>query len=355
MQKTDEKKNIFFTVLRAIGAFLYKYRFLWRRLGIALITLILSVFLIFFLLRFIPGSSVDLFARTLATQRNIPFDEARILAIQILGYDPDAPIFTQFFDYMGNLFRGNLGQSLNDPNLTVNIVIGRSLPWTLFLSVVSLAISFVIGIFMGARLVWSKNKAANAARMSYIVVSSAFPDFIFGLLMLTLFSSVFPIFPTSGAYDATFSTPGFNFKFIIDCLYHGALPIISYVFIQTSGWALTMRGNCISVLGDDYIFAAKARGIPDRLIASRYLRKNAMLPLITSLAITFATMFGGSPLMENIFNYPGIGQQFSNFIGAREYFMILGILFFESVVIVFANLVTDSIYSLVDPRVRSGG
>lgn len=339
---------------RSVGAFVYKYRFLWRRIGIALLTLVLAIFLIFFLLRFIPGSSVDLFARTLATQRNIPFDEARVLAIQILGYDPEASVFEQFFGYVGNLFQGNMGQSLNDPNLTVNKVISKSLPWTLFLSVVSLAISFVLGILMGSRMVWSRNKAANSARMSYIVVSSAFPDFIFGLLMLTLFSSIWPIFPTSGAYDINFSTPGFNLKFIADCLYHGALPIISYVFIQTGGWALTMRGNCISVLGDDYIYAAKARGIPDRLIASMYLRKNAMLPLITSLAITFAATFGGSPLMENIFNYPGIGQQFNIFIGAREYFMILGILFFESVIIIAANLVTDSVYSLIDPRVRTG-
>lgn len=333
---------------------MFKYRFFWRRIGIALLTIILSIFLIFFLLRLIPGSSVDLFARTLAAQRNISMEEARVIAIQILGYDPEASVFTQFFSYIGNLLQGNLGQSLYDPNLTVNLVIKKNLPWTLFISVFSLLISFIVGILMGSKLAWSKNKKANSGRMSYIIISSSFPDFIFGLLMLTLFSSVLRIFPTSGAYNVEFSTPGFNLLFFLDILYHAAIPILSYVFIQTSGWALGMRGNCISVLGDDYIYAARARGIPDRLIESRYLRKNAMLPLVTSLAISFAVIFGGSPLMENIFNYPGIGQQFSLYIGQREYFMILGILFFESVVIVFANLLADSIYSLIDPRIRRG-
>lgn len=353
MEKKERQFTIK-TIYQKIGATIYKYRFLFRRIGIALLTIVLAVFLIFFLLRLIPGSSVDLFARTLANQRNIPFEEARILAIQILQYDPDASVFVQFWSYVKNLSQGNLGQSLTDPNLTVNIVIKKNLPWTLFLSLISLAISFIIGIFMGSKMAWSKKKKSNSVRMGYVIVSSSFPDFIFGLLMLTIFSSILGIFPTSGAYDMTFSTPGFNFKFIVDCLYHAALPIFSYVFIQTSSWALSMRGSSISVLGDDYIYAARARGIPDKIIVSKYLRKNAMLPLITTLAISFAAIFGGSPLMENIFNYPGIGQQFSIYIAAREYFMILGILFFQSVLIVFANLIADSIYSLIDPRIRRG-
>lgn len=350
----EKTKQVFKCCAKYVYKLMHKYRFLWRRIGIAILTLILAVFLIFFLLRFIPGSSVDLFAKTLADQRGITIEEARELAVTILGYDPEANVFVQFFGYISNLFKGNLGQSLYDPNLTVNKVIGKTLPWTLFLSIVSLAISFFIGIIMGSKMAWSKNKIANSARMTYVISSSSIPDFIFGLLMLTLFASIWPIFPSSGAYDINFSTPGFNFKFIIDCLYHAALPIFSYVFIQTSAWALTMRGNCISVLGDDYIFAAKARGIPNNIIANKYLRKNAMLPLITSLALTFAATFGGSPLMENIFNYPGIGQQFSIYIGQREYFMILGILLFESAIIILANLITDSLYAIIDPRIRKG-
>lgn len=336
----------------AIGAFFYKYRFLWRNLAVAFVTLIMAVFLLFFLLKLIPGSSVDMFARTLAGQRNIPFEEARELAIDILGYDPDESVFTQFGDYVSKLLQGNLGQSLNDPNLRVNDVITEFLPWTLFLSAASLFISFGLGMLMGSKLAYQKSKIKNGLRTGYIILSGAFPDFIFGLLMLIIFATKLGWFPTGQAYNPSVSTPGWNLTFIGDVLYHAFLPIMTYVFISTSGWALSVKGSCISVMGDDYIYAAKARGIPEHIIIKKYLRKNAMLPLITSLAISFAATFGGSPLIENIFNYPGIGQLLSNYIVAREYFMIVGILFFTSAIIILANLITDMLYSVIDPRIR---
>ncbi len=124
------------------------------------------------------------------------------------------------------------------------------------------------------------------------------------------------------------------------------------VIVQISGWALTMRGSCVSVLGEDYVNAAKARGIPKKTIDKKYLRRNAILPLVTSIAISFATLFGGSTLIESMFNFPGLGLQLSYYIGCRDYFVIVGILFFTSSIIIFANLIADSIYSLIDPRIR---
>lgn len=337
---------------KVIGGFFYKYRYLWRSLGVAFITLIMTIFLLFFLLRLIPGSSVDLYAQTLASQRNIPFDEARELAIIILGYDPDESVFVQFGNYIVKLMQGNLGQSLHDPNLRVNDVIANFLPWTLFLSAVSLVLSFTIGMLMGSKLAYQKSKLKNGLRTGYIIISGAFPDFIFGLLLLIVFATRLQWLPTGQAYDPSVSTPGFNLPFFIDVLRHACLPIVAYVFISASGWALSVKGSCISVMGDDYIYAAKARGIPDNIIVSKYLRKNAMLPLITSLAISFAATFGGSALIENIFNYPGIGQLLSGYIVGREYFMIVGILFFTSSITILANLITDMLYSVIDPRVR---
>lgn len=336
----------------AIGGFFYKYRYLWKSLGVAIVTLLMTIFLLFCLLKLIPGSSVDVYARTLATQRNISFEEARELAISILGYDPDESVFVQFGNYIVKLCQGNLGQSLYDPNLCVNDVIFKFLPWTLFLSAVSLFISFGLGMFMGSKLAYQKSKIKNGLRTGYIIVSGAFPDFIFGLLMLIVFATKLGWFPTGQAYNPLVSTPGFNLDFILDVLYHACLPIFTYVFISTASWALSVKGSCISVMGDDYIYAAKARGIPEHIIIKKYLRKNAMLPLITSLAISFAATFGGSPLIENIFNYPGLGQLLSNYIASREYFMIVGILFFTSAIIILANLITDMLYSVIDPRIR---
>jgi len=335
-----------------IKHFTVKFRFLWTRILVALITLALATLMIFLLIRLIPGNIIDDFAIKLVDQRRIPLEDAKILAREILGYNPDESALTQLISYINNLLKGNLGRSMSNPLLSVNDVIRKNLPWTLFISTMSLTISFIVGIFLGSYTVWKKNKFINESVSGFTILSSAIPDFILGILLLYVFSYILKIFPTQDAYNLKTSIPGLNIKFIIDCLYHATLPILAYVFIQMGNWTLMMKGSCISVLGDDFIYAARARGIPDKIIVSKYLRRNALLPLITSLAISFATLFGGSPLMENIFNYPGIGQQFAGFIIQKEYFMIVGILFFTSAIIIFVNLVADSIYSLIDPRIR---
>lgn len=350
--KKNEKHGFMKTTWDVIRQILFKYRYLWPRLATALITLCCAIFLIFILIRMIPGNIVEDYAVKLVEQRRITLSEARILAVQILGYDPNDSAFTQFANYITNLLHGNLGRSMSNPLLSVNDVIRKNLPWTLFVSTISLIISFFAGTFLGSNAIWRKNKVFRSSVTGYTIMSSSMPDFILGILLLYIFSFVFKIFPSQNAYDLYFSTPGFNIKFLLDCLYHATLPIMAYTLIQTGNWTLMMRGSCISVLGDDYIYAARARGIPNHIIVSRYLRRNALLPLITSLAISFAALFGGSPLMENIFNYPGIGQQFSICIVQKEYFMIVGILFFTSSVIIVVNLVADSIYSIIDPRVR---
>ena len=319
-----------------VGKFFYKYRFLWMRIGIALVTLMLAMFLSFLLLELMPADSVDQMAIKLATERRIPFEEARELAISILGYDPDESVFEKFGSYVSNLFRGNLGVSIVNPTINVNSVIAKTLPWTLFISTVSLIISFGLGTLIGAFMAWKRGKAGDAMLTSYIVV---------------LFAYQLEWFPQMGAYSIEYEI-GFNAEFIGSCIYHAILPIFANVFIQTAGWALLMRGSSVAVMGEDYIWAARTRGVPQRTIIRKYMRKNAILPLIASLALSFAGLFGGSTLMESIFNYPGLGQAFSLYIAQRDYFMIVGILFFESAILVIANLIADSMYSIIDPRIR---
>jgi peptide/nickel transport system permease protein len=348
MKKIGKVFTRFWAILREIG---YRYRYMWQRLGLALMTLFFTTIISFFLVRNIPGDVILSYAQELAIQRGITIEEAMRLAVQILNYDPEANIFVQFFEYLGGLLRGNLGSSMYVLDVAVVRVIRQTLPWTLFVASIALILSFLIGTWLGTRLAWRRKGAEEIAVSSYIVVSNSIPDYLFGLLLLYVFAYTYPIFPTNGNYDIM-TDPGINLPFIGSVLYHAALPILALVFTQVGNWALMMKGSAVGVLGEDYINAAKARGIPDRIIVKKYLKKNAMLPLITSLAISFAYLFGGSTLMETIFNYPGIGQQFASYIGRLDYPMIQGILFFISSVVIFVNLIADSIYSLVDPRVR---
>lgn len=337
---------------RAIAGFFYKYRYFWKKLGIALLTLAFSTVVIFFIIRLIPGDIVREYALGLASSRNIPYDEAYRLAVQMLNYDPNESIFMQFFRYVGGLFRGELGVSLYNEDITANLLIKQRLPWTLFISSASLLISFLLGTWLGSLMARKRKGVADTAISSYIVVSGSVPDYLMGLLLVLIFAYTLKIFPSQGNYDAFYSTPGFNFKFFWDVLRHAFLPIMAYVFVQTGTWTLMMRGSSIGVLGEDYIAAAKARGLSERTITRKYLKRNALLPLVTSLAVSFAALFGGSPLMGSIFNYPGIGLELSARIGMKDYFVVQGIMFFTSSMVILVNLITDSVYSLIDPRVR---
>lgn len=343
--------KFFKQVWDVLKAFVYKYRFIFARIGISLITLFLAMILCFILLELMPGDSIDQMALKLSTEKRIPFDEARQLAIQILGYNPDESVFLKIGHYFANLFKGNLGTSIVNPTINVNYVIKKALPWTLFIATISLIISFVLGTSLGSFMAWRRGKRADNVATGYIVFASSVPDYILALLILFIFSYKLGWFPTMGAYDIN-ETVGFNIGFIWSCIYHAILPIFANVFIQTAGWALLMRGSSISIMGEDYIWAARARGIPESAIVNKYMKHNAILPLIASLALSFAALFGGSPLMESIFNYPGIGQAFSLYVGQRDYFMIIGILFFQSFIIILANLIADSLYSVIDPRIR---
>jgi peptide/nickel transport system permease protein len=337
--------------LEAIGGTLYKYRFFFERLLIALLTLAICTMLTFFFIKMMPGDIVDKYAQELATSRNMNYEDAKTLAVSILNYDPSEPFFTQFGRYVSGLFHGNLGQSIYYPEITANVIIEQSLPWSLFLSSTALFLSYFIGTAMGSYMAYKRKKASNVVFDSYIVVSSSIPDYLFGLIILYIFGYSLGWFPSYGNYSIE-TAPGFTFQFIGDVLYHAFLPIFAYTFTQIGGWALMMEGSTIAVLGEDYVNAALARGLPPRVIVRKYLKKNAKLPLITSLSISFGYLFGGSAIMETIFKYPGIGYAFSRYIGLRDYFVMEGLFFFMSAIIILANFISDSLYSVIDPRVR---
>ncbi|CDR30217.1 Glutathione transport system permease protein gsiC [Acholeplasma oculi] len=338
-------------IMNKIANFLYKYRFLFVKVGVALITVFLATILIFFVLRLIPGDIVHNYALNLASQRNIPYEEARRLAVMMLNYDPNENIFLQFARYFGGIMRGELGRSLYTEAITANLIIKNLLPWTLFIASVSLLISFLIGTKMGASMARKRDGKKHKVYFSFIVVSTSIPDYLIGLLLVSIFAYRFGLFPPSGNYDIKFD-PGLNIGFILSVLHHAFLPVLAYVISQIGSWAMLMRGSAIGVLGEDYIMAARARGVSEKVIAKKYLHKNALLPLITSMAVSFGILFGGAPLMESIFNYPGIGSELSARIGSRDFFVVQGILFFTSVMVIIVNLIADSIYSFIDPRIR---
>lgn len=345
-------KGFFAKLGKVLSAFFKKYRYFFEKVGVSLLTLALSTILLFFILRQIPGDILELYALKLQNQQGITYDRAYQLAIELLNYDPNENIFVAFFRYIGGLLRGQLGESYLETGVSANTLIATRLPWTLFVSSVALFLSFFIGIAIGGYIAVHRNGVANKIASGYIAISGSIPDYLFALLLVIVFGYTLKWFPTQNNYDAFTTTPGFNFPFIFSVLRHAFLPILAYSIVSIGSWILHMRGSAIGVLGEDYILAARARGLPEKTIRNKYVRKNALLPLITMLGISFGSLFGGATLMESVFNYPGIGLEISNRIVSKDYLVVQGLIFFSALMVIVVNLVVDLIYPFIDPRVR---
>jgi peptide/nickel transport system permease protein len=187
-------------------------------------------------------------------------------------------------------------------------------------------------------------------------ILSAVPNYIWGLLILIIFGvqlKWFNIGELRGTYDSSL-TPGFNLPFLLSVLEHAFLPVLVYVSGTLGTWVLTMRNSTISVLGEDYVNVARARGLPRIRIATAYVGRNAALPMFTLLAINIGFIIGGSIIIEELFVYKGLGSFLFWSISQRDYTSMQGVLLIIVMSVVFSNLLADLLYSWLDPRVRLG-
>ncbi len=321
-----------------------------RKAGIALLTLLIVMTLTFFLLRRMPGDPLYMWAMELVQVHGMDFDSAYEQVKQMYDYDPDEPLGQQYIRYIKGLMKGNLGTSMIY-KISTNEIIITALPWTVFLLSISLLISFGLGSLMGIVIAWKRKTALEPIVTAYAAFTGATPDYITALILLIVFAANLRLFPMKGAYDSAL-TPGFNWPFIKSVLHHAVLPISAYVFESTAAWAMAMKGSAVSVLSEDYIMAARARGLRERRIMISYMGRNAILPLVTGLAIALGTMLGGATFIETIFAYPGIGWFFAQATTRMDFGLMQGLFLVTAVVTIFSNLVADILYSRLDPRIK---
>lgn len=336
--------------LAKVWGFFYKTKYFWSRLLITLLTMFLTTIICFIIIKSMPADTVYQYALRLQNELKIPFEDAYRQAKMMLNYDPDENIVSAFFSYLGGLFKGNLGASMFK-DITANDIIKQHLPWTLLISGVSLLLSYMIGTRIGILMARNRESATDTIYSGLITVTSSIPDYLLGIILLMWLGSALGLFPTYGAYDL--DTVGDFFPYVLSIMKHAFLPILTYTISQIGSWALLSKGSAMAVLGDDYVNAAVIRGIPKSVIERKYLKRNAMLPLVTSLVISLAYLFGGSAVMEGVFAYPGIGSAFTDYLGARDYYVVQGLFIFLSFLIIMANLLADLLCGLLDPRVRT--
>ncbi|WMJ88640.1 ABC transporter permease [Anaerocolumna sp. MB42-C2] len=326
-------------------------RYYVNKIGMAFLTIMVCSLLTFILFRMMPGDVFDVKARDLAVARGLDYNEAKILVTRMYNYDPTEPVLKQMSRYYSALFHGNLGTSMTNSSITVNEIITYYMPWTLFLVSIALTLSYFLGIWLGSLMAWRRKSILSSLIAAYATIVNAIPPALVPTFVLSIFAFGLGWFPIQGAYSIQVN-PGFNWQFIKDVLWHAALPVFAYTCTQINTWVMNMKGSCIGVMAEDYVTAAYARGLSDRIIRQKYVKKNALLPLYTALAISFGAMLGGATYMEGPFVYPGIGSQLGKALGNRDFTVCQGLLLITTAATVLASLFVDFLMPKLDPRIK---
>jgi peptide/nickel transport system permease protein len=326
--------------------------YLAKRLAMAIFTIYVVISLSFFMIRLMPGNAME-YLEAQMTQEGGESPQEIIAKVQaIYGIQPKGPLWSQYFQYIGNALHGDLGNSITNPGVSVVSIIAGALPWTVFAVSVSLLISFVIGLVLGTIMATFPKSWFAKLITGVTSFTSAIPVYLVAIVLLYFFADQHAWFPLDGAYT-TGLKQGFNWPFIQSVLDHAVLPIASYVIVSFGGWSLIMKGSVVTTLGADYVRAAESWGLSSRRVTQSYIGRNSMLPMVTNLALSVGFLVGGSVFVETYFNYPGIGYYLINAINSRDYSLMMGCFILITVSVIFANLLVDLLYPLIDPRILS--
>lgn len=317
-----------------------------RRLGQTVFTVWAVTTLSFVMIRMMPGNPMGAMVAQLE-QQGVDPARARQLVELRLSIDPEKPIPTAYVEYIFSVLQGDLGQSTIYGDSVVQ-VLAEALPWTLFLLSWSLFISFFLGIAIGALMAYWEGGKLDVGLTSWAILMGSIPFYVLAFLLLIFMSYRWGWFPTSGKAPAGVP-PGFNWPFISGIVHHAALPVLS-MLVASGVASLGMRGNSIRVLGSDYLRVARLRGLSDLTISTQYVARNAVLPMYTTLLVSIGEMFGGSVVLEQVFQYRGLGYFLLRAVNQRDYPLMMGSFMLITIAVVLALLIADLTYSFVDPR-----
>ena len=323
----------------------------------AIVTIWAVMTITFFLVRFMPGNPIDVLIEQILNQEAISYQEAYDRVAASFNIDPDASKLDQYLIWLSDLVQFDLGTSITSPGTRVIDEIARFLPWTIFAVGSGLLISFVLGIVLGMMMAYYRGSVLDHILSLVSSFMTGVPNYIWGLLIIIVVGIQWKVFNV-GAVRATYDinlTPGLNLEFIVSVFKHATLPIITYVVATLGSWMLSMKSSTMSVLNEDYVHVAEARGLKDQRIITSYVGRNAALPLFTQLSISVGFVLGSGVVIEEIFVYWGIGHYLFQSITVRDYTSMQGVFLIITTSIVLGNLVADLTYGFLDPRVRISG
>jgi len=323
-----------------------------RRIGVFFLVVFFAVSINFLIPRLRSTNPIEArmneFAATGAGRAG---DFHELIEIYNAKFDFDKPLWQQYLNYWGDVLHFDLGTSIAFYPGKVRDEIMRAAPWTIGLLLVSTLFAFVIGSILGALLAWPGMGKLFGIFVPVLMTLSAIPYYLLGLLLVYVFALVWPVLPSAGAYTSG-ARLALTWPIVGDIGRHALLPAASIVLAGIGFWGLGMRATMVSVMGEDYMTMANAKGLRDRTMFFHYAFRNALLPQVTGLAIALAGIMSGAILVEIVFGYPGIGFLLYRAISGNDYFVIQGVVLFVILSVGLALLILDLVYPLLDPRIQ---
>ena len=326
-------------------------RWFARRLVFYLFALWVALTVNFLLPRLMPGDPIGGILQHLSPSQ-ISANPGIVEAYRTLLGGGHHSVWQDYVTYLHRIANFDFGISTSNYPTPVSEVVGRTLPYSIFLVGVAFLLAFVIGTAVGTVAAWRRGRAVDSVLVPAFMTLSAFPAFFTALLGLYVFGLKRHWFPIQHAYDS-WITPGFNWTFLSSAFRHAQLPILVVVGAYAGGWVLNMRTVMINTIGEDYVLMAQAKGLRDRRVMTRYAARNAILPPLNGFAPLFASAIGGLVFVEFIFSYPGAGYTLQQAVLGNDYPLAQAILVVLSICVILANLIMDVLNLILDPRLRT--
>jgi peptide/nickel transport system permease protein len=312
------------------------FKYLLKRILAVMPVMLIVGMIVFFLMHLLPGNPAAMMLGPEATQEEIEALSEK------MGLNRPIPV--QFMEWLSNIIRGDLGTSIFFQGQSVSKVVFDHFQATLLLTLFGLFLAVSFGLVVGVIAAIFHNKIIDRVVMIITSVGVAIPNFWLGLMLALLFSIIFPLLPPAG-YEPL--SGGFR-----ECFRYLVLPAVALAFGQASLLARMTRANMLEVLQNDYIRTARAKGLSEIKVIFKHGLKNALIPTLTVIGLSFANLMGGAVVTEQIFNIPGIGRLLIKSVFTRDYPVIEGIVLYIAAAWVIINLVIDIFYSILDPRIK---
>ncbi len=323
-----------------------KGRYLLKRFFLTVITLWVLITLIFFLFRIMPADPTAMFIGASL------HPDSQKLMMEMFGLDK--PKLEQYYIYMKNLAKGELGISIRTNQRVVGMLRGKL--WnTLFMMGISMALALLLGVIIGTILAWKRGTLIDSGGIAIFLALRSAPEFWLGMILLVIFSYGLRWFPIG-----LMLTPGklytgfFDKYFCWDFVYHLILPVFTMSIFYLATPMLITRNSILDILHEDFIEMAHAKGLSNQRIMFRYALRNALLPVVTIAPLMISFAIGGQVLLEKVFSWPGMGRELVEAVNSLDYPVVQAAFLFLGTIVVIGNFLADVLYSYLDPRVKVG-